>query len=113
LGYIEAGMPIGTIRSWIVRKAGDPFWYWEFDDHSRGGLATFYVPHDSSILNLPQLEEDYNDAQEAERRAKLDWWGRTLEQAGVVAQQAGSNVLTGALLLGGIYIAGRLIINRK
>lgn len=104
LGFVEAGQRIGVVRSWINQKPGSQFWYWEFDDLSRGPLSTFYVPHDPARLNLPQLQEDMNARDEATRRRRLEWWERVVEDGSSIVQAGTGQLYTGALLLGGLYV---------
>ncbi|MEM9929329.1 MAG: hypothetical protein AAF840_05895 [Bacteroidota bacterium] len=110
LGFVGPGQRIGVVRSWINQKPGSRFWYWEFDDLSRGQFATFYVPHDPARLNLPRLQEDMQARDEATRRRQLEWWERVVED-GTNAVQVGANqVYTGALLLGGLYLITKALI---
>lgn len=115
LGYIEPGKRIGVIRSWINRKPGSDVWFWEFEDRSRGELATFYVPHIPELLDMPKLREDLESRDEALRRRQLEWYERFVEDTGTVvnnvAQQTGNQLVTGGLLLGGLYLVSRLLKN--
>ncbi|MEM9259706.1 MAG: hypothetical protein AAGA62_08670, partial [Bacteroidota bacterium] len=112
LGFVEPGRRIGIIRSWIGRKPGNDLWYWEFDDPQRGDFNTFYVAHIPETLNMPRLQEDMQERDEAKRRRQLEWYQRVLEDGGQLVKEGGSQVLTGAMILGGLYVLGRIITKR-
>ena len=109
LGYIEQGKRIGIIRSWVRKQSNRNLWFWEFDDPQRSDLATFYVAHIPETLNMPRLKEDMEERDEAMRRRQLEWYQRLMEDTGEVLQQGGSSIMTGALILGGLYVLGRAI----
>ena len=112
LGCFEAGQRIGVVRSWINQKPGSRFWYWEFDDLSRGPLATFYVPHDPDRLNLPRLQEDMQVRDEANRRRQLEWWERVVEDGTNAVQAGTSQLYTGAFILIGGYLLTKAILSK-
>jgi len=109
LGYVEAGQRIGIVYSWIAQRPGSKFWYWQFrrDNPRPGESDVFHVPHDASILDLPQLREEYQDNLEVERRRRLEWWQRAQEDVSQAVAAGGSQLVTGAFVLGGIYLIGQ------
>lgn len=114
LRFVEAGERIGKIYAWIGPKPGQKFWYWQFIDLNAapGSYDRYHVPHDTSLLDLPQLKQQYNDAREADRRRNLEWWARVVED-GTNAVQAGTNQLyTGAFLLIGGYLLTKAIFSK-
>lgn len=109
LGFVEPSQTVGVIRSWVDwRREGNEFWYWEFDDSARGGLSTFYVPHDPGRLNMGQLQEDYHIRQTAKRKAQLEWWERLAQNAGQAVSSTASSIFNGVLIIGGAYVLAKL-----
>jgi hypothetical protein len=115
LRYVEPGQRIGVIRGWSDKRPAQKFWYFEFDDNKTGRAqhSVFFVPYEPSILDLPRLGTEYQDQREAERRRNLEWWERLAEDGAEVvtntASAAGAGILTGAVLLGGLYI----LVNKR
>lgn len=110
---ITPGQKVGVIKSWVAQRPGNRTFYLEFDDPDRGPFNTLYAAYDEA-LDRPKLKEALDARTEAERRRWLGPNGRALEDAGNFVQDtaatAGSGIMTGALVLGSIYIIGRLII---
>lgn len=109
LGYIEPGQTIGVIQSWISQKPGEPSFFWEFDDPRRGGLSTFYVPHIPGILDIPSLKESVLSRDEAERRRRLAWYERVIEDTTEAVTAGTSKLYTGALIIAGLWVVGKAI----
>lgn len=110
IGYIDAGRRIGVVRSWIDRRSqGNEFWYWEFDNTNQQSLGTVYVPHDPRLLNLPQLEEDYEIRLNEQRLSRLEWWERAIESGGRVIKNASSNLFSGVMIIGGAYVLAKIL----
>lgn len=113
LRVVTPGQRIGVIKSWIAQRPGSRTFYLEFDDPDRGSYATVYAAYNEA-LDRPKLKQALDARIEEERRRQLGPNGRALEDAGNFVQEtaatAGSGIMTGALVLGGIYIVGRLIL---
>lgn len=109
VGYVEPGQLIGVVSSWLSQKPGKDFWFWEFDDLSRGQFSTFYVAHIPETLMMDQLREDFQERDEATRRRRLEWYQRAIEDGSQALAAGGNQLITGAFVLGGIYLIGQLL----
>jgi hypothetical protein len=109
---VSPGQLVGTIFSYHEQRSENISWFISFKDPSLpGGYG--YVSYDQQALDMPRVKLALDARIEAERRQRLGPNGRALEDAGGavrdVAETAGSNLLSGAMLLGGVYILGKLI----
>lgn len=112
LRVVSPGQKVGVIKSWINQRPGSRTFYLEFDET----FGTSYAAYDEA-LDRPTLKAAYDAREEEKRRQALGPNGRALEDAGNFVQEtaatAGSGIMAGALVLGGVYIIGRLLISGK
>jgi len=106
--FIEAGQRVGIIATWLSRKPGNEFWYWGLIEYQGSQEPYFFVPHDPSLLDLPQLQEDLEIRNEEIRQQRLEWWEQLAEGGGGLLT-TGGDLLKGVVVLGSLYLLSKIV----
>lgn len=116
LEYLDADKSLGRMFYFKPRQMGKQHWYLIFSYPSNSSNQFFYVPWIKSNFNMSRLKADVDSKLEAIRRGQLSAWERSMESAGgfikETTETASDQLTTGLMLLGGVYIIGRLISRR-